>query len=92
MKLKAASPNQKAIPITTVPARKKPEAKVEITQEVVEGYPLKIRQAREKLGLSHEDLAKKMTTGEQEQVRKSLVILIEKANRQEITPVDKSDF
>lgn len=64
MKLKATSPNQKAKLITTVPARKKPEAKVEITQEVVEGYPLKIRQAREKLGLSHEDLAKKINEKE----------------------------
>jgi putative transcription factor len=35
-------------------------AKVEITQEVVEGYHAKIRQAREKLGLSHEKLGKKI--------------------------------
>jgi putative transcription factor len=35
-------------------------AKVEITQEVVEGYHAKIRQAREKLGLSHEELGKKI--------------------------------
>lgn len=35
-------------------------AKVEITQEVVEGYHVKIRQAREKLGLSHEELGKKI--------------------------------
>jgi putative transcription factor len=33
---------------------------VEITQEVVEGYHAKIRQAREKLGLSHEELGKKI--------------------------------
>jgi putative transcription factor len=33
---------------------------VEITQEVVEGYDSKIRQAREKLGLSHEELGKKI--------------------------------
>ena len=63
-KPKAATPNQKAVPITAVPARKKPEAKVEITQEVVEGYPLKIRQARERLGLSHEDLGKKINEKE----------------------------
>ncbi len=36
------------------------QAKVEITQEVVEGYDSKIRQAREKLGLSHEELGKKI--------------------------------
>lgn len=35
-------------------------AKVKITQEVVEGYHVKIRQAREKLGLSHEELGKKI--------------------------------
>jgi putative transcription factor len=50
-------------PLTAVPVRgqkKKPEAKVEITQEMVEGHPSKIRQAREKLGLSHEELGKKI--------------------------------
>ena len=46
--------------ITIIPARKKPEARVQITQEMVEGYDQKIRQAREKLGLSHEDLGKKI--------------------------------
>jgi putative transcription factor len=41
--------------------RKKPaQAKVDTTQEVVEGYDSKIRQAREKLGLSHEELGKKI--------------------------------
>jgi putative transcription factor len=40
--------------------RKKPEAKVEITQEIIEDYSTKIRQAREKLGLTHEDLGKKI--------------------------------
>ena len=39
---------------------KKIEARVEITQEMVEDYPNKIRQAREKLGVSHEDLGKKI--------------------------------
>jgi len=53
-------PKTKITPITMVPARKKIEAKVEITQEMVEGYDQKIRQAREKLGLSHEDLGKKI--------------------------------
>ncbi len=54
----------KTAPITSVPARKKPEAKVEITQEVVEGYHVRIRQAREKLGLSHEELGKKINEKE----------------------------
>jgi putative transcription factor len=40
--------------------KKKPEIKVEITQEIIEDYTSKIRQAREKLGLTHEELAKKI--------------------------------
>jgi len=50
-------------PLTPVPfiQRKKPaQAKVDTTQEIVEGYDSKIRQAREKLGLSHEELGKKI--------------------------------
>ena len=35
-------------------------AKVEITQELIEGYAAQIRVAREKLGLSHEDLGLKI--------------------------------
>jgi putative transcription factor len=40
--------------------RKPATAKVDTTQEIVEGYDQKIRQAREKLGLSHEELGKKI--------------------------------
>ncbi len=40
--------------------KKKIEAKVEITQEIVQDYSTKIRQAREKLSLTHEDLGKKI--------------------------------
>jgi putative transcription factor len=41
--------------------KKKPaQARVEITQEMVEGFDSKIRQAREKLGLSLEELGKKI--------------------------------
>jgi len=41
--------------------RKKPEEPpVETSVELVEGFAAKIRQAREKLGLSHEDLGKKL--------------------------------
>jgi putative transcription factor len=36
-------------------------AKVEITQELVDGYAQQIRVAREKLGLSHEDLGLKIS-------------------------------
>jgi len=40
--------------------KKPPVAQVQITTEVVDDYALKIRLAREKLGLSHEDLGKKI--------------------------------
>ncbi len=41
-------------------AKKPPEAPVDTAVELEEGFSAKIRQAREKLGLSHEDLGKKM--------------------------------
>jgi len=50
----------------TVPAqprlqrKKAKEAKIDITRELVENYDLKIRQAREKLGISHVQLGKKI--------------------------------
>ena len=48
-------------PLTPIPVKKKTAtATVDITQEVVEGYDSKIRQAREKLGISHEELGKKI--------------------------------
>jgi len=47
-------------PIPFTQKKRTAQAKVEITQEVVEGYDSKIRQAREKLGLSHEELGKKI--------------------------------
>jgi putative transcription factor len=48
-------------PLTPIPVKKKTAtAAVDITQEVVEGYDSKIRQAREKLGISHEELGKKI--------------------------------
>ncbi len=40
--------------------RKPPVAQVQLSQEIVEGYANKIRTAREKLGLSVEDLGKKI--------------------------------
>jgi putative transcription factor len=43
-----------------LPKKKTAPTRVEITQEVVEGYHTKIRQAREKLGFSHEELGKKI--------------------------------
>jgi putative transcription factor len=51
---------KKTLPVT-IPQKKKGIApKVEITQEVIEGFDAKIRQAREKIGLSHEQLGKKI--------------------------------
>jgi putative transcription factor len=52
-------PNKSLTPVTFV-QRKPMKAKVDTTQEIVEGYDSKIRQAREKLGLSHEELGKKI--------------------------------
>ncbi len=58
------SPAQKALkkpqtPITVT--QKKPfVAKVEITQEVAQDYAIKIKSAREKLSLTHEELGKKI--------------------------------
>ena len=40
--------------------RKPPVAQVQLTTELIEGYAGKIRVAREKLALSHEDLGKKI--------------------------------
>jgi putative transcription factor len=43
-----------------VQKKKTVQAIVDITKEVVEGYDSKIRQARERMGLSHEELGKKI--------------------------------
>ena len=58
-----AKPTTAAKPSAHVPImiRKKPDIpKVQITQEIVEDYSTKIRQAREKLGLTHEELGKRI--------------------------------
>ncbi len=47
------------VPVSMV-QRKPVVAKVEITQEITEDYATKIRVAREKLGLTHEELGKKI--------------------------------
>ncbi len=53
-KPKTASPQFK------VHSKKPSENTVEATQELVENFSLKIRHAREKLGISHEELGKKI--------------------------------
>jgi putative transcription factor len=40
--------------------KKAPTASVDTSNELVDDYDVKIRQAREKIGLSHEDLGKKI--------------------------------
>ena len=49
-----------AVPMHHFQQKKAPVANVDTSQEIVEGYDAKIRLAREKLGLSHEDLGKKI--------------------------------
>ncbi len=47
-------------PVSMMQKKKPLVAKVEITKELIEGFASKIRAAREKLGLSHEDLGLKI--------------------------------
>jgi len=59
--LKQVAPKKTLSPIPVRTAKiKTATATVDTTQEVVEGYDSKIRQAREKLGISHEELGKKI--------------------------------
>ena len=62
-KPKHAPPQRQAIPSQgPIQIKKKViQASVDTSQEIVEGYDEKIRQAREKLGLSHEDLGRKIS-------------------------------
>ncbi len=53
------SPTRSTAPLPVL-QRKPPVAAVQITQEIVEDYANKIRSAREKLLLTHEDLGKKI--------------------------------
>ena len=54
------TPNKPLTPVPFIHKKKHAQAKIDITQEIVEDYNSKIRQAREKLGLSHEELGKKI--------------------------------
>ena len=49
-----------ALPSFRVQNKKPSQATVETTQELAENFDLKIRQARQTLGISHEDLGKKI--------------------------------
>jgi putative transcription factor len=61
-KLKQAPIQRQVVPIQgPIQIRKRiMQAKVDTSQEIVEGYNEKIRQARERLGLSHEELGRKI--------------------------------
>jgi putative transcription factor len=48
-------------PHLTVPSKKPSKTTVETAQELVENFDSKIRQARERLGISHEELGKKIS-------------------------------
>jgi len=49
------------LPTPIIPTRKQPTIKVEESIDLVEDFRSKIRQAREKLGFSHEDLGRKIS-------------------------------
>jgi len=53
--------NKPHAPVSLVQRKRQLVAKVELTQEIIEGYDSKIRVAREKLGLSVEDLGLKIS-------------------------------
>lgn len=60
--LKPALAKNKAIaPSSKIQRVKGSETKMDVGLELVEGFEAKIRRAREKLGLSHEDLGKRMS-------------------------------
>jgi len=60
-KSKPALPKPKtALPLLKIQGKKPPEPKVVTTQELVENLGAKVRQGREKLALSHEELGKKL--------------------------------
>jgi putative transcription factor len=52
---------QRRLPQPVVAPRKQPSLKIEASLELIDGFGAKIRQAREKLGLSHKDLGKKIS-------------------------------
>jgi len=51
----------KRLPQPMLAARRQPSLTVEESLELVEAFGVKVRQAREKLGMSHEDLGKKIS-------------------------------
>jgi putative transcription factor len=56
----AMGPSKKPQANSAMVQKKSPTVSVQITKELTEAYPNKIRVAREKLGLTHEELGKKI--------------------------------
>ena len=74
---------------TSLPVKKKvAKATVDTTQEIVEGYDYKIRRARERLGLSHEELGKKIK--EKESVLKKIETGKMTPNNQLVTKLERT--
>ncbi|MGQ9530849.1 MAG: multiprotein bridging factor aMBF1 [Candidatus Bathycorpusculaceae bacterium] len=67
-------------PPTKLKSKKAPETPIETSFELVENFAVKIRQAREKLGLSHEELGKKIN---------EKVSLLKKVETGKMTPDNK---
>jgi putative transcription factor len=57
---RTATPGFKKRKPLMVPLKKTPTPAVDTSRELIEDYDVKIRQAREKLGFSHEDLGKRI--------------------------------
>ena len=63
-----------------IQSKKQPETKVDTSLELIEDFDQKIRQARERLGFSHEDLGKKIS---------EKVSLLKKIETRKMTPDNK---
>ena len=57
---KTMSKTKTALPPLKIQSKKPSVTTIDTTQEIIENFDLKIRQAREKLGLSQEELGKKI--------------------------------
>ena len=79
-KLKAVPQRPRAGPITFRVQTKPPSPPVDTTVELSEDYGKRIRKAREKLGLSHEELGKRLN---------EKVSLLRKIETGKMTPSDK---
>jgi putative transcription factor len=78
---KITTPKPKAtLPTLRTQSKKTPETAVDTSIELAENFDLKIRQAREKLGLSHEELGKKIN---------EKVSLLKKIETGKMTPDNK---